>query len=66
MGLPLEQLRPQLRAILSGASEREELRIDAVNRRGREFRCQVTFLPLGPLQDDGAGAAIMMIENVDA
>jgi two-component system CheB/CheR fusion protein len=66
IGLPVEELKPQLRAIFSGQSEREERAIEAMNRRGRSFDAQVTFLRLGPLQDDGAGAVIMMIETESA
>lgn len=60
IGLPLDRLRPQLRAISTGVSEREELTVDAVNRRGREFQCQVTILRMGQVREDGGGAAIMM------
>ncbi|MBV8429638.1 MAG: PAS domain-containing protein, partial [Solirubrobacterales bacterium] len=62
-GLPLDQVRPQLQAIFSGGSEREEVVVDAVNRRGREFQCQITVLRLGQMREDGVGAAIMMTEN---
>ncbi len=65
IGLPLDELKPPVTAIFSGASEREEVTVDAVNRRGRSFEAQVTFLRLGPLQDDGVGAAIMMIDGVN-
>ncbi len=62
MGLPLDELRPHLRAALSGASEHEQLTIGATNRRGKPFRCRVTLLPLGAGRDDGgvSGAVIMM------
>jgi two-component system CheB/CheR fusion protein len=66
IGLPLERLREQLRAVFSGSSDREEVVVDAVNRRGREFQCHVTVLPLGQIRDDGAGAAVMMIETAGA
>jgi two-component system, chemotaxis family, CheB/CheR fusion protein len=60
IGLPIDDLRPPLRAIFSGTSDREGVVVDAVNRRGREFQCQVTLVRLGQASDDGAGAAIMM------
>lgn len=63
IGLPAEQLRPQLRAIFAGTSDREEVTLGAVNRRGRRFDAQVTFLRLGGLEGDGPGAAIMMIDG---
>jgi two-component system CheB/CheR fusion protein len=66
IGLPVEKLRPQLKALLSGQSEREEVAVEATNRRGKAFQCRVTFLPLGPVSDDGMAGVIMMQEVVDA
>ncbi|HUE25665.1 MAG TPA: CheR family methyltransferase [Solirubrobacteraceae bacterium] len=66
IGLPVEQLRPQLKALLSGQSDREEAVVDATNRRGKGVQAQITFLPLGPPSDDGQGGVIMMIEAADA
>jgi two-component system, chemotaxis family, CheB/CheR fusion protein len=63
IGLPLEKLRPQLNAVFTDGSERADFTVDAVNRRGREFQCQITILRLGQLPEDGAGAAIMMMEG---
>src|SRR5262249_32716904 len=40
-GLAVERLKPELRRTLTGQSEREELIVDAVNRRGKAFRCHV-------------------------
>src|SRR5207248_9927728 len=39
MGLPTERLATALRAVLSGASPREQLDLEAVNRRGRAIVC---------------------------
>jgi two-component system, chemotaxis family, CheB/CheR fusion protein len=64
IGLPVEQLRPPLRAVFAGSSDREEVKVEALNRRGREIQCRVTVLPLGQVRDDGSGAAIIMIEVV--
>jgi two-component system CheB/CheR fusion protein len=66
IGLPMEQLREQLRATLSGASNREEVVVDATNRRGRPFHCRVTLLPLGSGGDGNTSGVIMMMEAVDA
>ncbi|HTX33085.1 MAG TPA: CheR family methyltransferase [Solirubrobacteraceae bacterium] len=63
IGLPVTEIRPQLKAVFTGDSQREEVTVDAVNRRGREFQCQVTILRLGELREDGVGAAIMMVES---
>jgi two-component system, chemotaxis family, CheB/CheR fusion protein len=64
IGLPLDQLKQPLRACLTGASEREELVLDAHNRKGKPFRCRVLCLPL---TTGGAGAisgVILLMEQV--
>jgi two-component system CheB/CheR fusion protein len=66
IGLPLAELRPQLRAVLSGASPREQVVLDATNRRGRTFRCQVTLLRLAPVTAGGAAGAVMLMESADS
>jgi two-component system, chemotaxis family, CheB/CheR fusion protein len=63
IGLPVSEIRPRLNAIFNGSSDREEVTVAAVNRRGRDFRCQVTIVRPGELREDGVGAAIMMIES---
>jgi two-component system CheB/CheR fusion protein len=64
IGLPVEKLRQQLRATLGGESHREEVVLDATNRRGKPFQCRVTFIPLGG--DGNSPGVIMMMEAVDA
>jgi two-component system CheB/CheR fusion protein len=65
-GLPVERVRSQLRAALSGGSEREEVVLAAVNRRGQAFDCRVTVLPLGAPQDGNGSGVIMMMEPVES
>ncbi len=65
IGLPLDKLRQQLRATLSGDSAREEVVVEATNRRGKPFQCRVTLLPLGS-GDRNASSVIMMMEEVEA
>jgi two-component system CheB/CheR fusion protein len=65
IGLPLEQLKGAVRAILSGGSMREELLVDAVNRRGRPFRCRVSCLPLAAGDDGAITGAILLMEPVE-
>jgi two-component system CheB/CheR fusion protein len=65
-GLPVERVRSQLRAALSGASEREEVVLAAVNRRGQAFDCRVTMLPLGASEDENGSGVIMMMEPVES
>jgi two-component system CheB/CheR fusion protein len=62
IGLPLENLKNQLRATLSGRSEREESVLEATNRRGKPFQCRVRLLPLGSDGDGVVSGAIMMME----
>jgi two-component system, chemotaxis family, CheB/CheR fusion protein len=65
IGLPLEELRHQLRATLAGESDREEVVLAATNRRGKPFQCRVTFMPLGNGVDGNTSGVIMMMEGVD-
>ena len=46
IGLPVEELRQPIKAVLVGESPRETLELDATNRRGRDFLCRVTMTPL--------------------
>ncbi len=46
IGLPVEQLREPVRACQNGASEYQEVVLDAINRRGRAMRCRVVCTPL--------------------
>jgi two-component system CheB/CheR fusion protein len=64
-GLPVERLKQQLRVTLAGDSEREELTVPAVNRRGQSFECRITLMPLGTSRDGNGSGVIMMMEPVD-
>ena len=66
IGLPVEQLKSPLRAVVGGGSAREEAVVEARNRRGKPFQCRVTFLPLGAGGDGHVSAVIMMMEALDA
>jgi two-component system, chemotaxis family, CheB/CheR fusion protein len=65
IGLPVEKLKEQLRAMISGESTREEVVLEATNRRGKAFQCRVTMLPIGG-NDGRAAGVIMMMEDADA
>jgi len=65
-GLPVEQIKSQLRTVLAGESERAETVLRAVNRRGQRFDCRVTLLPLGDNHDGDGSGAIMMMEPIDS
>jgi two-component system, chemotaxis family, CheB/CheR fusion protein len=64
IGLPVEKLRREIGDTLTGKSEREEVVIEATNRRGKAFSCRVTFLPLGSGGDGKISGLIMMMEDV--
>lgn len=64
LGLPLEKLRQPLRACLAGSSQREELLLEAINRRGRPFQCRVVCMPLGGDGDGAVTGAIILMEPV--
>jgi two-component system CheB/CheR fusion protein len=63
-GLPVENLKPQLRATLAGDTPREEIVLEATNRRGKAFQCRVTVLPLGDNRDGAATGIILMMDPV--
>ena len=46
IGVSVESLGPAIRACLNGSSEIEERELDAVDRRGRSFRCHIAMKPL--------------------
>jgi two-component system, chemotaxis family, CheB/CheR fusion protein len=64
VGLPIDQLRQQVRETLSGQSERQVVVLDATNRRGKPFKCRVTCLPLVSGGDGNISGVIMMMEAI--
>ena len=66
IGLPVQKLRPALKACLSGESTHEQLILDAVNRRGKKILCQVTCSPLLGSEASVTGAIIVMDELNDS
>jgi two-component system, chemotaxis family, CheB/CheR fusion protein len=60
IGLPVEQLRPALKACLSGDSAIEQTALDAVNRRGKTIRCTITCTPLMGGQHEVRGVILLM------
>ncbi len=59
IGLPVEQLREPIRACLAGENHLV-LVLDAVNRRGRSFRCRVRCNPLSGPQLERQGVILVM------
>ena len=62
IGLPVEQLRKQIRSALSG-EQHEPVTLPAINRRGRQIECRVVATALG--QEDEVHGVILMMEAVD-
>jgi two-component system, chemotaxis family, CheB/CheR fusion protein len=63
IGLPVERLRPVMRAGLAGETV-PAVTVDAVNRRGRKMRCQVTCTPLRGGSEKEARGVILLMEDV--
>jgi two-component system, chemotaxis family, CheB/CheR fusion protein len=62
IGLPVEQLRIPVRAVLSGRSTFQEVVLEATNRRGRTIQCRVTCAPLVGPERDTQGVILLMEE----
>jgi two-component system CheB/CheR fusion protein len=63
MGMPLDALWEPIRLALGDAARSSEVVLDAVNRRGRTFRCEVRVLPLVSPQGRRYGAIMLMSEQ---
>jgi two-component system CheB/CheR fusion protein len=59
IGLPLDRVRTALRRVLAGADERADIELEALNRRGRAVRVNVTLLPLGLIAGNVSGAVLL-------
>ena len=46
IGLPMSEVRTAIRPCLLGETDHKEVAFDAINRRGKKIRCQVTCTPL--------------------
>ena len=63
MGLPVEQLKTPVRAVLEGRKDENEIVLEAMNRRGRAVRCRVSTTPLLNLARDIRGCVIVIEEE---
>jgi two-component system CheB/CheR fusion protein len=61
-GLPVGKLRGPIRACTDDGGQPQELILDAVNRRGRSFKCRVSVNPFKGPQGELQGAILMMDE----
>ena len=62
IGLPVEQLRSPVRAVLSGRATFQEVVLEARNRRGKALQCRVTCAPLAGAERDTQGVILLMEE----
>ena len=62
IGLPVEQLRNPVRAVLTGRSTFQEAMIAATNRRGKAIQCRVTCTPLVGAEGEIQGVILLMEE----
>lgn len=63
IGLPVEQLKPTIRACLSGEADHQQVALLATNRRGKPLRLQVTCSRLLGVDGDGQGLILLMEER---
>lgn len=63
IGLPVNQLREPIRRCLQGNLEEEEIELEAINRRGRRIRCQVSLNPLISHERERQGVILLMEEE---
>jgi len=62
IGLPVEELRAPIMAVLAGDSAQESVDVDATNRRGRDIRCRVSLTPLLGRDRDIRGVIVVVEE----
>jgi two-component system CheB/CheR fusion protein len=62
IGLPVEQLRQPVRAVLNGRSAFQEVVLEATTRRGKAIQCRVTCTPLAGAEQDTQGVILLMEE----
>ncbi len=62
IGLPVAQLREPIRNCLAGNSDRQEIIVEAINRRGRTIQCHLSFNPPIGLKKERQGV-ILLIEE---
>jgi len=62
IGLPVGQLREPIRACLSQEIDKQEMILDALNRRGRSIKCRVAITPFRGPKGEPQGAMLIMEE----
>ena len=64
IGLKVDQLKQAVRDCLAGDQEFQEVRLEAINRRGKQIECKITCTPLVS-SSDGIRGAILLVEDKD-
>jgi two-component system CheB/CheR fusion protein len=62
IGLPVDQLQSDIQSILDGENEHMDIRMEAVNRRGKKISCRLNLYPLVS-EEDGIGGVILIVED---
>jgi two-component system CheB/CheR fusion protein len=62
IGLPIEQLRSPVRALLNGDTTEREITLNAITRRGKAIRCRITCTPLIGSERRVDGVILLMEE----
>ncbi len=65
IGLPVDEMMPLLRGVLSDGTSNGDVTLEAVNRRGRQIRVRVRVSPMTGPEADVRGAIVVM-EEVDS
>jgi two-component system, chemotaxis family, CheB/CheR fusion protein len=60
IGLPTDRLRPMIRRVLAGDAQIQEVRLNAINRRGRAIEVRVVGTPLSRDGENPTGAILVM------
>ena len=66
IGLPIEQVRPTLKAAMSGQNGTHSTTVTATNRRGRTVTCRVTCSPLVDNDKNLRGVIVLVVDEPDA
>jgi two-component system CheB/CheR fusion protein len=62
IGLPVEKLHAPLRSVLADSGDRDIVRLDATNRRGRAV---TTRVELAPLQTNGSTDGVILMRKTE-
>src|SRR5262249_40600826 len=60
IGLPVEHIRGEIRSALQDSGSGSSVTIEAINRRGKQFACEVRVLPLLDRTNSTYGVILLM------